>query len=167
MAGYVAVVFDGKRTAGKALDTLEEAVTPYAWVDDVAVVKKNHLGTIHVNSTWAQADSATSVSGGMGALTGGLIGMLFGPGGALAGAAIAGSLGALMGATANASIADPRLDEFASALSKNTSALVLVGEESVLDAFAGLETPIGGKVIRSDLTEKDLKQIKKFLKQED
>jgi uncharacterized membrane protein len=166
MTGYVAIVFDGKRTAGKALDTLEEAATPYLWVDDVAVVRKNRLGGIHVDSTWAQADSGTTVSAGMGALTGGLIGLLFGPGGALAGATMTGALGGLVGAAANASVSDPRLDEFAKALTKNSSALVLVGEEDALDALAGAPLPDGGKVIRSDLTSDDLRAIKRFLKQE-
>lgn len=166
MTGYVAVVFDGKRTAGKALDTLDDAPTPYPWVDDVAVVKKNHLGAIHVDSTWAQDDSATSASAGMGALTGGLIGLLFGPGGAMAGAAISGTIGGLMGAAANATVADPRLDDFAASLTNNTSAMVIVGDESTLEAFAAAPMPAGGKVIKSDLTGDDLKKIKKFLKQD-
>lgn len=167
MSGYIAVVFNGKRTAGKALDTLEESGVEYPWVDDVAVVQKNHLGAIKVNSTWAQADSATGASAGLGALTGGLVGMLFGPGGALAGAAISGALGGLFGAAANASIADPRLDAFASALTHNTSALIVVGDESELEAFAAAPMPAGGQVFKSDLSAGDIKKIKKALKQDD
>lgn len=116
---------------------------------------------------WAQANSAKGASTGMSALTGGLIGLLFGPGGALAGAAIAGTLGGLIGAGANATVADPRLDDFAGALTKNTSSMVLVGDESTLEAFTAAPMPTGGKVFKSELTGDDLNKIKKFLKQND
>ena len=40
MYGFKAFVFNGKKTASKALDTLEDHTPLYAWIDDTAVVSK-------------------------------------------------------------------------------------------------------------------------------
>jgi hypothetical protein len=91
MQEVIAVVFDGKKTAQKALDGLDEATYGDSlWVDDVAVISRNKLGFIRVNSTWAESDDAVAAGTGFGALTGALIGAAAGPGGALAGALGAG-----------------------------------------------------------------------------
>ena len=37
MYGFEAVVFNGKRTARKTLDTLEDHAPAYVWIDDVAI----------------------------------------------------------------------------------------------------------------------------------
>ena len=56
MQHVAALVFDGKRTASKVLDALEEQATPGTrkWVDDVAVVSRGKHGFVRVNSTWAE-----------------------------------------------------------------------------------------------------------------
>ena len=165
MYAFKAIVFDGKNTAHEALDTLEDRDTIYAWSDDVAVLSRNKYGSIRIHSTWAQDDSDVGAGAGLGALTGGLIGMLLGPRGLLAGAAIGGSLGAMMGLTDEVAFDDPRLDAFADALEKNTSALILVGDnKTILDDFLTVVEPFGGKVIEADLDEKDIKALKKALK---
>ena len=67
MYGFEAVIFDGKRTARKALDTLEQ--TPYwcmAGSTTAAIVSRNKLGFISIHSTWAQDDSAVGAGGGWG-----------------------------------------------------------------------------------------------------
>jgi len=164
MYGFKAFVFDGKRTAGKALDTLEDYTPVYGWIEDAALVSRSKHGTTRVHSTWAQDDSDVGAGAGFGALTGGLIGMLFGPGGALAGAAVGGSLGALFGAADNVDFDDPRLDEFAAALSDDTSALILVGDETTLADFVSAVEPFGGKLIETDLNEDDIKALRKALR---
>jgi uncharacterized membrane protein len=164
MYGFEAVTFDGKRTARKALDTLEDYAPAYVWIDDVAVLTRNTFGGIHVDSTWAQNDGDVGAGLGWGSITGGLIGMLFGPGGALAGAALGGSLGGLFGAAADDSIDDPRLDEFAESLGNDTSALILVGEKATLSDFDGAVINLGGKIVKSDLDEADIKKIRKALR---
>lgn len=164
MYGFVAVIFDGKRTAQKALNTLEDYTPAYVWIDDVAVVSRGKLGATHVHSTWAQDDSDIAAGGGFGLLTGGLLGMLFGPGGAMAGAAIGGSLGVMGGAADEIVLDDPRLDDLAEALGKDTSALILVGEKPTLADYASAVEPLGGRVIQSDLTADDIKALRKELK---
>ena len=164
MYGFKAFVFDGKKTARKALDTLEDNTSMYAWIDDVAEVSRNKHGSIRVHSTWAQDDSDVGAGAGLGVMTWGLIGLLLGPGGALAGAAMGGSLGALVGASDDIAFDDPRLDEFAAALSNDTSALILVGEEATVADFGSAVEPFGGKIIETDLDDKDIKALKKALK---
>jgi len=113
MYGFKAFVFKGKKTAGKALDTLEDRTPVYPWIDDAAVVSRSKLGVVRIHSTWAQDDSMVGAGTGLGALTGGVLGCLLGPGGALAGAAAGGSIGAMMGAADEIEFDDPKLDDFA------------------------------------------------------
>jgi uncharacterized membrane protein len=165
MYGFKAFVFNGKKTAGKAFDTLEDHMPVYPWIDDAAVVSRSKLGVIRIHSTWAQDDSAVGVGTGLGALTGGLLGVLLGPGGALAGAAMGGSMGALFGLTDEIVFDDPRLDDFAASLAKDTSALVLVGEKVTIADFTSAVRPFGGKVIETNLNDNDIKALRKNLKQ--
>ena len=164
MYGFKAFVFDGKKTAGRAFETLEDHTPVYPWIDDAAVVSRSKLGIIRIHSTWAQDDTAVGAGAGVGAFTGGVLGLLLGPGGALAGAAMGGSMGALFGVADEVIFDDPRLDDFAASLAKDTSALVLVGEAPALADFTSAVVPFGGKVIETNLNDKDVKALRKALK---
>ena len=165
MNGFRAFVFDGKKTARKAFDTLEDYTPTYEWIDDVAEMSRSKNGSIRVHSTWAQDDGEVGAGTGFGAVTGGLIGLLLGPAGALAGAAVGGSLGAMLGTADEIAFDDQRLDDFAAALDYDTSALVLVGEEATLADFVSGVEPFGGKVVETDLNEDDIKALRKALKE--
>jgi uncharacterized membrane protein len=164
MYGFKAFVFNGKKTAGKALDTLEDRTPVLPWIDDAAVVSRNKLGFTRIHSTWAQDDSAVGVGTGVGAMTGAVLGLLLGPGGAMAGAAVGGSMGALMGVSDEIAFDDPRLDDFAASLAKDTSALVLVGEAPALADFTSAVQPFGGKIIETNLDDKEVTALRKALK---
>ena len=163
MFAFKAFVFSGKKTAGKAFEALEDHMPVYPWIDDAAVVSRSKLGITRIHSTWAQDDSAVGVGTGFGAMTGGLLGLLLGPGGALAGAAMGGSMGALFGLSDEIAFDDPRLDDFAAALAKDTSALVLVAEAATIADFTAAVVPFGGKVIETNLDADDVKALKKAL----
>jgi uncharacterized membrane protein len=163
MYRFKAFVFNGKKTAGKAFDALEDHMPVYPWIEDAAVVSRSKLGIIRIHSTWAQDDSAVGVRAGFGAMTGAVLGVLLGPGGVLAGAAVGGSLGAMFGAANEIAFDDPRLDEFAASLVKDTSALILVGEAVTIADFTSAVAPFGGKVIETNLNEDDVKALKKAL----
>jgi uncharacterized membrane protein len=171
MIGFKAYMFDGKRTASKALDTLEENCVDDPWVDNVAVVSRSKHGNLQVHSTWAE-EGDTAVGLGWGAVTGGFMGALLGPGGALAGAlagsSIGGSLGGvmgeLMGANIDCAFDDPKFDAFAADLVRDSSALVMVADEATLAYFTLAMKPIGGKIIDTELNEDDVKAIRKALK---
>lgn len=164
MYGFKAFVFDGKKTARKAFDTLEDYIPEYVWVDDVAEVSKSKHGSMRVHSTWAQDDSAVGAGAGFGAVTAGMIGLLFGPVGAAAGAVAGGSFGAMIGAASNVAFDDPVLDDFVASLDSDTSALVLVGEEATLTDFVSAVEPFGGKIVQTDLNADDIKALRKDLK---
>jgi uncharacterized membrane protein len=164
MYAFKAFVFNGKKTAGKALDALEDRVPVYPWIEDAAVMSRSKLGVIRIHSTWAQDDSAVGVGTGLGALTGALLGVLVGPGGVLAGAALGGSVGAVFGVGDEIAFDDPRLDDFAASLAKDTSALVLVGERATIADFTSAVEPFGGKVIETNLDDKDVAALRRALK---
>jgi len=163
MATFTAYMFDGKRTAQKVLEDLENSSNTYLWIDDVAVVSKNKLGLLRIHSTWAQ-DEMGATGLGWGALTGALLGLLAGPTGALAGAAMGGSMYGLMGAAIDLAVDDPKLDEFASQLKKDSSSLVLVTDENYLNEYEAALAPYEGTVIQTYLNEDDIDYIRKKLK---
>ncbi len=164
MYGFKAFVFDGKKTARKAFDTLEDYAPTYEWIEDVAEMSCSKHGSIRVHSTWAQDDGEVGAGAGFGAVTGGVIGLLLGPAGALAGAAVGGSMGAMFGAADEIAFDDPALDDFAASLSNDTSALVLVGEDATLANFVSAVEPYGGKIVETDLNADDIKALKKAMK---
>ena len=170
MAIFRAITFEGSRTASKALNAIAEN-NDYTWIDEVAVISCSKNGFIRVDSTWAQSDTVVGASAGWGALTGALLGALMGPQGAIAGAIGAGalgggSLGALFGATANLAIADPRLENFAAKLKKDSSALVLVTDAVYADEFGTVFAPYGGTLIETELNEHDIEALREALKAE-
>ena len=161
---FKAFVFNGRKTAGKAFDTLEDRVPVAPWIEDAAVVSRSKLGVIRIHSTWAQDDSVVGMRAGLGALTGGLLAVLLGPGGVLAGAAVGGSVGAMFGVGEDVAFSDPRLEEFAASLAKDTSALVLVAEKATIADFTSAVEPFGGRVIETNLDDKDVDALRKALK---
>jgi uncharacterized membrane protein len=164
MYGFKAFVFNGKKTASKAYDALEEHKPVYPWIDDAAVVSKNKLGFTRVHSTWAQDDTAVGVGTGLGVMTGALLGAILGPGAAAAGAAVGGSVGAVSSAVGESVLSDPRLDDFAASLANDTSALILVGERASILDFTSAVAPYGGKIIETNLNEKDVKALRQLVK---
>lgn len=164
MVYFKAFIFQGKRTARKALDTIEDNYPDTVWVDDIALLSRNKLGGLSIHSTWAQDDSDISGGIGWGAITGGMIGALLGPAGVVAGAMGGAGIGGLIGTGIDYQFDDPKLDDFAESLQKNTSALVLVGEMDVLDEFATALGDVDADIIDTELDEDDVKALRKALK---
>ena len=137
MPHFKSFTFDGRRSAHKALNKIEDAGTSYIWMEegDVAEISVNNKGHYRVHSTWAQDNSNVPGGIGFGALCGGLIGLIFGPAGALAGAAVGGSLGGLIGHHDNVKFNQPVLDEFAQSLVPDSSALIILGNETAIAEF--------------------------------
>jgi len=164
MSYFKAFTFQGKNSAGKTLDDLESHNNTWDWFDEIAEISVNKRGTYRVHSTWAQ-DSAKVPGGiGYGALLGGVIGLIFGPGGALAAAAVGGSIGGLIGHHLNVKFNDPVLDDFAASLLNDTSAIVIIGDKvSIADltnALAGYDV----KIFEGELDEEVEKSLRKAFK---
>jgi uncharacterized membrane protein len=165
MLHVTALIFDGSKTASKALNAIEdEAPEARLWIDDVAVISRGKHGRVRVNSTWAESDDAAAAGTGFGAITGGLIGATMGPGGAVAGALGGGALFGLMGLTANVAAEDPRLEELAAKLKDDSSALVLVADERIGSEFRSAFEPYDAELIETDLNEHDVKALREQIK---
>lgn len=159
-----AFTFVGKKTAGKALDTIEDETNVPLWLDDVAVISRSKHGFIKVNSTWAQNDEATAGTAGFGAITGGLIGALMGPQGAVAGAIAGGTMFGMVGLGVDIALEDPRLEEFAARLKDDSSALVLVADEITAADFVSVLEPFDGELIETEMNEHDVKALREAIK---
>lgn len=166
MINFIAATFDGKRTAHKVLSKLEENNKAYIWYEegDYAVVSVNQKGHIRVHSTWAQDSIMEPGSVGLGVIAGGLIGLMFGPGGALAGAVAGGSMGGLIGNKENIKLTDPELKAFADSLVNDSSGILLIGPPDAIDEFKtelkGFET----KMFESIVDDALLGNLKEVLK---
>lgn len=163
MIGFKAYVYDGAETARGILAALRAEKPHFDRIGEIAEVSRQKDGTIAIHSTWAQDDGATGKALGAGAVAGALAGALlsamFSPPAVPFGAALGGSLGAGFGAVHGLSLADPRLEDFASALDRDTSALILVAEEEALAHFE----PPGGYLIQSTLSAKDIEALRRAI----
>jgi uncharacterized membrane protein len=165
MIYFKAFTFNGRRSANKAFNTIEDnSDMNYVWADDVAEISVNSHGHYRVHSTWAQ-DSRNVPGGiGYGALCGGFIGLLFGPAGAIAGAGVGGSIGGLFGHHENVKFNDPVLADFAASLAPDTSALVLLGDEAIIADFTRALSVYKAVAFETQLDEAAEKALKKAMK---
>ncbi|HTS43927.1 MAG TPA: DUF1269 domain-containing protein [Puia sp.] len=153
MSYFKAFRFEGKRSAGKALDKLEWNDSDYYWLDDVAEVTVNKRGTYRIHSTWAQDSSNVAGGIGWGAMLGGLLGAVLGPAGAVAGAAAGGSIGGAVGHSLNVEFDDPILDKFAASLLPDTSALVILGDKETVAAVTAALAAYEVTVFETELSK--------------
>ena len=164
-ANLILLKFDdtyGAQQAMGAVAALQEM--RYAWFEDVAIVQRHHSGRVGIHTTTG------SVSEGalFGWLTGGLIGLLFGPVGFLTGIVLGAGAGALIGdAAKRTGIPKEQLEAIKDELGKGTSMLVLVGSdvdgEQFTHAFARYEP---SKVIRFELPDATVDSIRSAIEAE-
>jgi uncharacterized membrane protein len=166
MTYFKAFTFDGKRSAHKAINKIEDKDLSYIWMEegDYASISVNKKGHYRVHSTWAQDSSLVSGEAGLGAVLGGLIGLLFGPGGAIAGAAIGGGTGGLIGASENISFNDPVLDDFAASLVPDSSALIILGPADAIAEFTAELADYEVQTFEAELDEAALDALQAAMK---
>jgi len=166
MTYFKAFTFDGRRSAHKAINKMEDKDLSYIWMEegDYASISVNKNGHYRVHSTWAQDSSLTSGGAGLGAVLGGMIGLLFGPGGAIAGAAIGGGTGGLIGASENVSFNDPVLDDFAASLVPDSSALIILGPSDAIAEFTAELADYDVKTFGKEVDDATIKALKESMK---
>jgi len=120
--------FQDENSADQILAELKAAhQDKLANIEDVAVIRKEDDGRIHIKET---DDMGGGAGAGIGALVGGAIGLLGGPVGVLAGAGLGAAVGGLAAKLHDAGIDDDRLRQIGDALAPGTSAIVaVVGKE--------------------------------------
>lgn len=146
----------GAQQAMGAVGALQEM--RYAWFEDVAIVQRHHSGRVGIHTTTGSVSEGALV----GWLTGGLIGLLFGPVGFLTGIVLGAGAGALIGdAAKRTGIPSEQLAAIESELGKGTSMLVLVGTDVDADQFAHAFAPYEpSKVVRFELSEATVDSIR-------
>jgi uncharacterized membrane protein len=126
---FVAAYVD-ERGADQALADLKQAQREGAfYYDDAAVVRRDAEGKVHINET---GDMSTGKGAGIGALIGGVLGLLGGP----AGVVLAAGAGAAIGGIAahgDAGFDNATLKEIGGALPAGTSALAVTTSQDFVE----------------------------------
>jgi uncharacterized membrane protein len=150
--GMFVAAFVDERAADAALEGLKEAKrSGEFYYDDAAVIRRDAEGKLHIKET---GDMSTGKGAGIGALVGGVIGILGGP----AGIAIGAGAGAAIGGIAahhDAGFSNESLKEIGSALVPGSSAIAattsqMFVEEVRRQAQSG-ETLSAAREIASDI----------------
>ena len=99
---------DGSHTAGNALSKLRDG-SHAAWADEVGTVERHKTGRVSIHGAYSgyrpgeEEGDSTAAGVGVGALTGGLLGLIGGPAGSALGLVGGGALGGMYGPLARAS----------------------------------------------------------------
>jgi uncharacterized membrane protein len=160
MRNYIAVVFDDRHKAYKGLHALwelddEAEIT----VHGTAVIHRDDLGEIQVDTKETHPALGTAVGVGIGALLGALAGPAGAAVGAAGGAAMGGAAGGVMGAAVDLDRADTRqqaADETRFVLGRGQSAVIAEVSEDWTTPIDTKMRDLGGRVYRrakSDLED--------------
>jgi uncharacterized membrane protein len=126
----VVAAYHDEQGADEALKTLKEIKREgLINIEDAAVIRKDPDGKLHIKET---ADMSTGRGAGIGALVGGVIGLLAGPAGVVVGAG-AGALVGGLAAKGDAGIKDERLEKIGEGLEPGTSAIVAIVDHEWVD----------------------------------
>jgi uncharacterized membrane protein len=152
MRNYVAVVFDSSSKAYEALHALWQLDgAAEITVHGAAVVHRDDLGQVQVDTKETHPALGTAVGVGMGALLGALAGPAGAAVGAAGGAAIGGVTGAVVGAGVDLSRADTReqaMDETRFVLGIGQSAVIADVSEDWTSPIDTRMKELGGGVYR-------------------
>ena len=100
------------------------------YYQNLAVVRKNPEGKVKIKET---GDMSFGPGAGIGAVVGGALGLLAGPGGLVAGAAAGAAIGGAGAALHDAGIPDERLEEIGDVLGPGNSAVIGIFEQVRVD----------------------------------
>jgi uncharacterized membrane protein len=134
--------FDDARTAMASLRALERE--GQVRFEDTAIVERDPDGTAHVKN---EISGTTETAAAVGAVIGGLLTFAF----PLAGIALGGALGALVGRALDRGVSDAFVSEVAGTLRPGRSALFLVVKASNADATMAALRQFRGDVIQTTL----------------
>lgn len=149
----LAFVFDGQDTAKETLSDIKSAGALEGFtIQAQCIAEQDEKGKVHIHEP-----GKGGVGGTIGAAAGGLLGLIGGPAGVLAmsaaGAAIGGTAGHYWGRIVPAS----DLKELGAALAPNTSALLLLLEdtysEDVINGMAAYDTNVVTLTVGDDLSD--------------
>ena len=153
------LVFHRIEGAERAYAGMLETSGPQPWVHEVSFVEHHRHDRIVVRGTFAgryvDVDERGDVIGkrtSEGAITGALVGTLFGPPGFAFGLVAGASAGGLSEAERAPHLHDTFLDEIRSEVPQKSSALLLLAAPEHVDAMVAALDGHGGRLVRHHLT---------------
>jgi uncharacterized membrane protein len=164
------VRFGGQTAASAAFGTMRDRVGGDApWTHEVALVEHHHNGRIALRGTFAghyvdvdEEDHLSQPGAATGALTGGLIGLVFlgGPIGMAPGIVLGGAIGAESGkATEVEAEPEALVEELRAAVPRGSSAIVLLAEAGHVDAMLAAVEGGRGEVVRRTIDGDELEAL--------
>jgi uncharacterized membrane protein len=144
-AALLVVAFTDETAADQALEAMKAARKQHQFsFDDAAVIRHDAKGEVHFHET---GDMGSGKAAGIGAVVGGVLGILGGPAGIVVGAGLGAAAGSFLG-LADGGFRDDRLDAVGGALKPGTSAVVAITSHGLLKALQDLltEEEIGAAV---------------------
>jgi uncharacterized membrane protein len=157
------LAFDGERSAERVLEAFRKRGAIGRLVPEFAVLEHHPSGKFSVHDYTAEATRGSRT--GLGAAAGGLVGMLFGPVGILAGVVGGGLVGHSMGGSnpKEVGISDEFLGTIEDALPPGSSALLVIGEGEAVGQMIG-EVRSSDVIVRTEvrrpLSESQTKQVR-------
>ncbi len=158
MAELFVIGYEDEATADRVLDELQDLQKDYLIdLPDAAIVTRNAKGKLKVQS----GTHATAAGALGGAFWGFLIGLLFLV--PVAGLAIGGLFGALMGKGIDLGIKGDFKKQVGELVKPGTSAVMFVSRKMTADRVLEELKPYGGTVLRTSLSHEDEEELVKAL----
>ena len=153
------LVFHHIEGAERAYAGMLETSGPQPWVHEVSFVEHHRHDRIVVRGTFAgryvDVDERGDVIGkrtGEGALTGAMVGLIFGPAGLAVGLVAGGAVGGMSESERAPHLHDTFLDEVRAEVPAKSSALLLLASPEHVDAMIAALEGHGGRLVRHHLT---------------
>lgn len=167
------VRFKGRTAAESAFGTLRERAGDAPWTHEAALIEHHHNDRIALHGTVAghyvsvdEEDHLSQPGGAAGALTGGLIGIVFfgGPVGLAPGLVVGGAVGSQVARPDEVEDEPEALvEDLRTAVPKGSSAIVLVAEPAHVDDMLALLVE-GADVVRRALSEEEVAALQTALR---
>src|SRR6516164_11086443 len=166
MSTLIVLDFDGIHTADEVLNKLRSLQKEHLVdLEDACVVERDSAGKIHIKQAVNLTSLGATRGGGMGALWGTLVGILFlNPLAGMAIGALAGAVaGALSGSLADYGINDDFVKQLGQTIPPGSSALFVLIKSVTLDKVLPEIEPYKPRVLRTSLTNEAEAKLKAAL----
>lgn len=154
MSELIVIGYDSQSTATQAYNKVLELNKDFVvTLSGLAIVSVDADGKSHVETP----QKIVGVSAASGALWGMLIGLLFFVPGV--GLLLGGAMGALFGKLSKSGVNEGFRSQVQDMLTPGSSAVVIMASKITEDKFADAMGPLGGKVLKTSLSEEDEKEL--------
>jgi uncharacterized membrane protein len=161
MSTLVAITYDNEFKAGEVLETLRQLQSDHLIdLQDAVYITNDVDGKIEVHEGLDQTPKAAT----KGAMWGLLAGVIFPPS-IIAGAAVGGGIGALVGHFKNYGIDKEFVENLRAELTPATSALVVLVRSSTPERVLPEIAPYGGTVVQTTLSSESEAKLQEALQQ--